>query len=486
VASLNRDDLFALFKIDDRPAAAPEAAPGVIAEVVGAEAGAGPPPPHAFEMDLWGERRGREVLAGEYQERLAGLDLGFDPAAREAAAADLHAAAFEPAPSLNATCADPVRHEFLSKLVETDDYAGIHAVTQFDAAMSELAAVKYAEGLHSLRQVRANPRPPKPGRKVDPAAEAAERECEAMAAAAGAAAGAAAEVSEARAAAAACGMGGGGALAGTANPKAVSALFRRVRNDPALRRICELAGRYRRLAQGKQKNRTSHGYDDMVGITTGGDVGKLVASELAALSVPGLADELALRLVENRAGVREHAGVEPVGKGPIVVTVDESGSMSGEKIHTAKALALALAWVARSQRRWCCLVGFSGGTQGTSVVLPPHKWNEDELCDWLTHFFGGGTDLDVPVKEVPAMWPRFVKAGMSRGKTDVIMITDAIVRLPKELEESFLKFKKAEQVRLIGLVVQSKPGDLAKIADELHAVPSLGVTEEAVGRVVSI
>ena len=40
------------------------------------------------------------------------------------------------------------------------------------------------------------------------------------------------------------------------------------------------------------------------------------------------------------------------GKGPVIVCTDESGSMHGEKNHTSKALALAMAWVARRQKRW--------------------------------------------------------------------------------------------------------------------------------------
>src|SRR6476619_3956255 len=73
---------------------------------------------------------------------------------------------------------------------------------------------------------------------------------------------------------------------------------------------------------------------------------------------------------------------EPVGKGPIIVSVDESGSMEGEKAHTAKALALALAWIARRQRRWCGLVAYSGDSGERLLALPPDRWNETALMDW--------------------------------------------------------------------------------------------------------
>ena len=99
---------------------------------------------------------------------------------------------------------------------------------------------------------------------------------------------------------------------------------------------------------------------------------------------------------------REHHAVEPVGKGPVIVCVDESGSMSGDKIHTAKALALALAWVARHQRRWCALVAYSGDSGERLLAVPPGRWDEGRLADWLSAFIGRGGEIDIPVREMPA------------------------------------------------------------------------------------
>src|SRR4051794_1178800 len=78
------------------------------------------------------------------------------------------------------------------------------------------------------------------------------------------------EVGELREAASALGMGPGSP--GANDPRAVAALFKRVRNDRVLRRICELAGRYRRVAQSKQRRKTVHGLDDVVGVEPGGDL----------------------------------------------------------------------------------------------------------------------------------------------------------------------------------------------------------------------
>jgi uncharacterized protein with von Willebrand factor type A (vWA) domain len=270
---------------------------------------------------------------------------------------------------------------------------------------------------------------------------------------------------------------------GSNDPRAIAALYRRVRSDPKLKRICELAGRYRRVAQSRQRQKATHGLDDVVGVVMDADLGRLLPHELAKLAIPEFEDDTLRRLVERQTQCREYRATEPVAKGPILVSVDESGSMCGEKVHTAKALALALAWIARQQRRWCGLVAYSGDTGERLLPLPPGRWDEVAVMDWLAEFLGGGSTLDVPVRELPDYYARL---SAPVGKTDVILITDAICHIPNKMQAAFITWKEQVKARVISLIVESEPGDLAAISDEVHKVPSLAVTEAAVERVLSI
>jgi uncharacterized protein with von Willebrand factor type A (vWA) domain len=157
--------------------------------------------------------------------------------------------------------------------------------------------------------------------------------------------------------------------------------------------------------------------------------------------------------------------------------------MEGDKGHTAKALALALAWVARHQRRWCGLCAYSGDSGERLLALPPGRWDEAALMDWLEAFIGCGSSLDVPVRELPDYYRRL---GCPAGATDVLFLTDALCRLPPDVREGFLTWKRQAQARLITLVIESTPGDLTAISDEVFEVPSLSVTEAAVERVLSL
>ncbi|MFO0877570.1 MAG: hypothetical protein U0840_09360 [Gemmataceae bacterium] len=358
-------------------------------------------------------------------------------------------------------------------MLQTPEFHGLHAATMLDGTASEIAATAFAEQYAALNQQEDNQEAVSKG-ELD-------REMETLRAVGRAVSKASEEVEELHEAASALGMGPGSP--GSNDPKAVAELFRRVRSNPVLRRICELAGRYRRLAQSRQRRKTTHGLDDFVGVEPDGDLGRLLPSELAKLAIPVFELDTLRRIVERQALCRAYQSSEPVAKGPIIVSLDESGSMIGSKIETAKALALALAWIARQQRRWIGLCAYSGDSGERLLPLPPGRWDEAKLMDWLCAFIGRGSNLDVPVREMPRIYQQ-LKAPV--GDTDVIFITDCQCRIPESIRTDFLNWKQSVKARLLTLVIGSSPGDLAPISDEVHVVPSLAVREAAVGRVLSI
>jgi uncharacterized protein with von Willebrand factor type A (vWA) domain len=427
--------------------------------------------PTALDLDEWGLRRGEEVLGESPRLQQTGLDAF--------AVADFHGAAFEPDPVLLDACQDEQRREFLAQLLQTPDYHALHSGTQLDPLASSIVATAFAEQFVQMKKEDQKQR--EDGTDKKGGKEDLDHEMAVLRAVGRAVTEASKEVEECKEACAALGLGPGSP--GSNDPRAIADLFRRVRSSPTLRRICELAGRYRRLAQSKQRRKTTHGVDDVVVVVLDGDVGRLLPSELVRLADDDLADDTLRRLVERQTMCREYQATEPVGKGPVCIVVDESGSMAGTKVETAKALALALAWIARQQRRWCALVAFSGSSGERLLALPPGRWDEAALVEWLEAFIGRGSDLDLPLRELPDYFRRL---RCPEGITDIIAITDAILRIPETLRASFNAWKVQVKARMISLVVRSEPGDLTQVSDEVHLVSGLDPSTEAVGRVLSI
>lgn len=427
--------------------------------------------PTAVVCDEWAMRRGRE-LADCPRWEATELD--------ENAAADFHALAFDPQAELQ-PCEDRTREKFIGTMIETPEFHALHSETMLDDYAAQIAALHFGDQFAEFKRKNEAEKP----EGTDGAGIAGE--VAAIAAAGRAIAAAAGEVKELKEAVGALGMGAG-AKGDKRDPQAVAEAFNRVRNNPTLRRICEAAGRFRRVAQSKQRLKTVHGIDDVVGVEFGADLSRVLPHELAKLDIEELELDMLRRLTERQALCRELAAVEPVGKGPIIVTIDESGSMR-DKIDNAKGLALSLAWIARQQKRWCAIVAYSGESGERIIALPPGRWDEAALCEWLVGFIGHGSDIDIPVRELPRM---YADLHPPAGATDVIMITDAICRLPADIVATFNAWKSDARARVISLIIEpgigspSGGGDVAKVSDECHSVASIDTGELAIGRVLAI
>lgn len=422
-----------------------------------------------FACDKWDYEQGERVLRKVLPASEDSHTRPFDPDA----AADFYHVYWSVRPQQqDGVCHDQLRQQFLEALVQSPDYEELHESTKLNRSACDIAVEKLANEFAALQDFRDR----HASTNTDPALDA-------FVAADRAAKQAQEEIDGLTATARALGHGQGEA-GQPLNLDGVKQHFRRVRNNGQLRRIMELAGRYRRVAQSKQRQKTAHGYDDMIGIELSGEVSRLLPLEMAMLADEDFELDAMRRLVERQSMSRAYQGIEPQGKGPIVVVVDESGSMSGDPIAQAKAFALAMAWVAKHQNRYCLLVGFSGGTAGELCVLPPNRWNEEKLLDWLSHFYGGGTDMDVPLVELPTRY--WAEAKVPRGKTDVVLITDAICHVPKHMEDLFNAWKLREKVRCIGLVIGASADSLKAVCDETYSVRGISETQDAVVRCLSV
>lgn len=445
------------------------------------DAGQTPISETVLSLDEWDRAQGEALLNASPEAEKTGLT--------EDTFADLHAAAYQMEPEFAPNPEDTRREQFVRTLLESPEGQALRESTVLNKMAAEMAAVQFGGEYATLLKQDAERREKNNVREgMSPKEQAKEEQAAEMAcirAASKAISKASEEVEEMEDTQRALGMGPGQGGDNKLDPKKVASLFKRVKDNTTLRKIINLAGRYRRVAQAKQRMKSTHGYDDVVGVELAGEVGRLLPVELAKIADEELELDTLRRLVEKETQCREFRGVERVGKGPIVVCVDESGSMNGEPVANAKAFALAMAWVARHQKRWCCLIGYSGGTEGTLLSLPPGKWDEAGLLDWLEHFFAGGTDMDIPLAELPGKY--WASLNPPKGKTDLIILSDAICQVPEAMRDTFLAWKKREEVRCISLIIgQADAGDLKGVSDEVHLVKTVALGEQGIEKCLSI
>lgn len=104
-------------------------------------------------------------------------------------------------------------------------------------------------------------------------------------------------------------------------------LLDRLRNNPKLKRIAELAGRYKRMAFAMQKQQIKHGTDSIHNVILGDDIGRLLPSESMKLKIPILKKLFKIALLEKKVLQYEYKGKEKIAKGAIVICVDSSGEL---------------------------------------------------------------------------------------------------------------------------------------------------------------
>ena len=284
---------------------------------------------------------------------------------------------------------------------------------------------------------------------------------------------------------AALGIGSQDGETSSMNIDQMKEMFRKMKSSRHLHQILERAGAWRRAARAAQQRKTSHGYDDMVGTEMSGDIGRILATELAQLGDEDLEPEILRRIAEHQALSYQYEGVEDKSKGPIVVCVDESGSMGGQRIVEAKAMALAMAWIAKSQNRFCALVSFSASADGRLCVLRPGHWDQNALMQWLGDFIGGGTTCRVPLATVPfKYWDNEISA--PKGKTDMFILTDGYLEVSTGKRDAFNEWKEQEQVRCTTIGIGTGAEPLQEVSNEVHCVNSLSVDSDAAKSCLSV
>lgn len=442
-----------------------------------------PPSPTALELGLWELRRGREMAkTADFLKRE--ID--------ELEAADLHTALFEPDPVMAESVLPPValRHQFLKQMFETTEYMELHNATQGDDFASEIAATRVGDNYVKLRKEVAERKKQNEQREANgqqplPGAGTPTQGCNVFSAVANALNQAQQEVQEYQDACDAMGWGSGpGSPASKMDPNRITKMMQKVNKSARLKQILKWAGRFKIVAASCQREKTTVGYDEVVGVIPDNHLGRVLPQELVYLEDPALEVIFDKKFIERQIMCREFQAHEELGKGPIIVCIDESGSMGGSRIETAKGMMLAIGWIARKQKRWLTLAAFSDHSCCRIETFPTGVWDEAKMLAWIEAFYGGGTDLDGPLRQVPDYLDKL--PGCPKGKIDMLLLTDGIVPCSPDLSASFLKWKQASKVRLLSIIIQSAPGVLADLSDEVYEVNALSLDSEATHAAFSI
>jgi len=261
----------------------------------------------------------------------------------------------------------------------------------------------------------------------------------------------------------------------------------RLEQADRLREIMDLAGRLKNVMREAQAAKVRHGCSEITDIETGADVARLLPNEAALMRHPKGKLILFRKMLERGALQYHLEGKEPTGRGPVVVCIDDSGSMNGNRDVWAKALALALLEMARKQNRHYAFCTFSTQLTHTFVEETGKKSSPSVVIDALLAHRGGGTAFDPPLTWALEQVEKHDKL----KDADVVFISDGDCRANK-LDEHRRRLAKTG-ARVWGIAVgpsavnSTGEGSMQSFCEKVYPVTELhidspGEQEQAAAR----
>jgi len=248
---------------------------------------------------------------------------------------------------------------------------------------------------------------------------------------------------------------------GYTNPKAKMEIANMVRENPKLRRLAEIAGRFRREARKVQANKKQPGPDELTDIEIGNDLGRLLPAEIMKLADPLFELDFMKKYLEGNLIQYKLETVEKEQKGPIVVCIDNSGSMSGEREIWSKAIALAMCQIAADQKRDFEIIHFDTEVKRIDQFSYKEGIDPERLLESMAFFSGGGTDFVQPLNKA------INDIGTEIKKADIIFITDGFCTIDENASNDINRNLKENGISLYSMFISMKEeNDLSRLSNE--------------------
>ena len=274
---------------------------------------------------------------------------------------------------------------------------------------------------------------------------------------------------------------------GTAGEKSAGEkldLASKLYTNEKLRRLSRIVGSLKEeMLSGRRKSWSKRG-SEVFDIASGDDIGRLIPSELAALSNPLLKTDFRKRLIEGK--LLQYSLKEERGRGPLVICLDGSSSMEGKKELWSKGVCLTLLEIARRERRKFNIVVFSSGGAPLRVFESQAGeggagWGmkERDIFELAEYFPGGGTNFEEPLNRALEL---LQESKFRRG--DVVFITDGEAGVGDAWLENFEGEKKRLGFKVYSVLIDVSEreswGTLSTFSDKITSVSQL-TSKEAKG-----
>lgn len=161
-------------------------------------------------------------------------------------------------------------------------------------------------------------------------------------------------------------------------------------------------------------------------------------------------DQYCYRAVTQKQWVRKKDGKDKMGRGPIIMCLDNSGSMSGPKFDYAKTIALALLSIAKEQKRKYELIVFGSNIRSHLILDSSNYMNLIDTIMGLTAF--GGTDFYRPIFAA-------CNRVLSIKNADIVFLTDGNGRVGEQTCSTVIKMTENYGMKFLTIYLDTTNSD---------------------------
>ena len=220
-----------------------------------------------------------------------------------------------------------------------------------------------------------------------------------------------------------------------------------LQSNPTLMKIADMTGKLKKIVMKKQKQK----HEDTMArqhIALGQEMSRLLPLELANYIMPHSKADFLRRLSEHQTFVFDKRGKDSRGRGPIIICMDESSSMTSIKVES-KAFCLALLYIAKKQRRDLAIIPFASDI-GAVQLFVKGQCDTAQLVAYSEAFLGGGTNYEKPLQAALD-----ILTTSQFKQADIIFVTDGSSFLSTRFIEEFQTLKKQKQFECTTVVLKN-------------------------------
>jgi len=229
-------------------------------------------------------------------------------------------------------------------------------------------------------------------------------------------------------------------------------------NHGKMKKLGNLIGQFREYADAERRRKVKIVPQEIFDVELGRDLNSLLPDEMKKMAMPETEDLFWLGYASSSLMQWVKRGPGNMGKGPILLVCDESGSMGAvvdkegnSREMWSKAIGMSLVDQARRGKRDFTYIGFSSAGSHWQLDFPGGEAPIERIQQFVEHFYCGGTEYTGPLGR--AMNIIEDAAANGRPKPDIVFVTDDDCSVPDTFVETFREAREKFGITVYGIQI---------------------------------